>query len=99
MNRWLVVVLLILLTSLQYKLWFGDGGLIRVWQLNQSVEKQKQTNNQLKERNKTLEAEVIDLKEGVEAIEERARNDLGMIREGETFFQIVPKSSGNSDEQ
>lgn len=87
--KWLVSILLSLLLVLQYTLWFGNGGLLRVWQLNTSVEVQKQENEKLTERNQALEAEVVDLKQGLEAIEERARSDLGMIKKDETFFQVV----------
>lgn len=74
---------------LQYRLWFGDGSLIEVWRLNKAVEEQMKANAELTERNKSLEAEVEDLKQGVEAIEERARSELGMIKEDETFFQAI----------
>ena len=74
---------------LQFRLWFGDGGLIEVDRLQQTVAIQKSQNTALKERNLTLEAEVKDLQQGVAAIEERARSDLGMIKEGETFYQTV----------
>lgn len=87
--RILIAVLLILLLSLQYKLWFGDGGLIKVWRLNETVEQQRADNQKLKERNQALEAEVRDLKQGLEAIEERARSELGMIKEDETFYQVI----------
>jgi cell division protein FtsB len=87
--RILIAVLLILLLSLQYKLWFGDGGLIKVWRLNETVEQQQAENKKLKERNQSLEAEVRDLKQGLEAIEERARSELGMIKEDETFYQVI----------
>ncbi|MFO7592841.1 MAG: cell division protein FtsB [Pseudomonadota bacterium] len=87
--KWIVAILLALLLVLQYQLWFGNGGLLRVWQLEQRVAEQKEENAKLEERNKALEAEVRDLKQGLEAIEERARSDLGMIKEGETFFQVV----------
>jgi len=87
--RWLVWVLIVLLVLLQYKLWLGDGSLAEVWQLYQQVELQKEENHQLRERNQALEAEVQDLKQGLEAIEERAREELGMVREDETFYQIV----------
>lgn len=87
--KWLATILLVLLLGLQYQLWFGNGGLLRVWQLEQRVTQQQQENRKLDERNKALEAEVRDLKQGLEAIEERARSDLGMIKEGETFFQVV----------
>ncbi len=87
--KWLTGIFLFLLLLLQYSLWFGNGGLLRVWQLNQSVEIQKTENTRLKERNEALEAEVRDLKKGLEAIEERARTDLGMIKKDETFFQVI----------
>ena len=89
MMKWLTGIFLVLLLLLQYSLWFGNGGLLRVWQLNQSVEAQKAENARLKERNEALEAEVRDLKKGLEAIEERARTDLGMIKKDETFFQVI----------
>lgn len=85
----LITILVLLLLVLQYQLWFGKRGLREVWQLAQSVEMQKQENRLIKQRNEGLAAEVKDLKEGREAIEERARNDLGMIRRGETFYQVV----------
>lgn len=85
----LVAVLLMLFALLQYRLWLSDGGLLKVWQLHQAVIRQQEENQQLLERNRALEAEVRDLKEGLAAIEERARSELGMIREGETFYQVV----------
>jgi cell division protein FtsB len=87
--KWIATILFGLLLILQYTLWFGNGGLLRLWQLNAVVERQKLENKQLLERNRALEAEVIDLKQGMEAIEERARSDLGMIKKDETFFQVV----------
>jgi len=87
--KWLTGIFLFLLILLQYSLWFGTGGLLRVWQLNQTLEVQKAENARLKERNEALEAEVRDLKQGLEAIEERARSDLGMIKKDETFFQVI----------
>lgn len=87
--RWLVWLLVGLLVVLQYKLWVGDGSLAEVWDLYQQVDAQKQENQQLRERNQALEAEVEDLKQGLEAIEERAREELGMIRDDETFYQII----------
>ena len=87
--RWLVWLLIGLLVLLQYKLWVGDGSLAEVWKLYQQVEAQKEENRQLRERNQALEAEVQDLKQGLEAIEERAREELGMVREDETFYQII----------
>ncbi|HUT40806.1 MAG TPA: cell division protein FtsB [Gammaproteobacteria bacterium] len=84
-----VIVLLLLLVYLQYRLWFGDGSLQEAWQLHREVEAQREENLQLRERNDALDAEVLDLQQGLDAIEERAREDLGMVKEGETFYQIV----------
>ena len=89
MRRWLTLVLIALLFGLQYKLWVGDGSLAEVWQLRQSLAEQRKENEQLAERNAALEAEVKDLKQGLDAIEERARAELGMIKDDEVFYQIV----------
>jgi cell division protein FtsB len=83
---WLLVILLVLL---QYRLWVGDGSLAEVWRLYQQVEAQRAENQRLLERNQALEAEVKDLKQGLDAIEERAREELGMIKKGESFYQII----------
>ena len=76
---------------LQYPLWFGKGGWVRVWGLERQVQEQKQTNAALARRNGALDAEVRDLKQGFEAIEERARYELGLVRADEIFFQIEEK--------
>ncbi|GAA0695596.1 cell division protein FtsB [Marinobacterium maritimum] len=89
MYRWLLLILLVMLAGLQYRLWFGEANLRQVWQLEQQILDQQQVNQQLTERNKRLEAEVQDLKQGLTALEERARSEMGMIREGETFFQLI----------
>lgn len=89
MKRLLVGVLLLLLGLLQYRLWFGEGGLVKVWELTATLEAQQRENTRLLERNRALEAEVRDLKQGLAAIEERARAELGMVKQNETFFQIV----------
>ncbi|MBY4675662.1 cell division protein FtsB [Marinobacterium arenosum] len=89
MFRGLMLILFVLLLGLQYRLWFGEPNLRQIWQLETMIEQQQLQNEQLSERNKQLEAEVQDLKKGLSALEERARNELGMIREGETFFQLV----------
>lgn len=81
--------LAILFVLLQFKLWFGEGSMKDVWTLDDAIAVQAAENLQLKERNQTLAAEVADLKQGYEAIEERARYDLGMIKKGETFYQVV----------
>ncbi len=85
----LIILLLILLVFLLYRLWLGEGGLLDVWELHREVESQRQENARLRERNEALNAEVLDLKQGLEAIEEHAREDLGMVKEGETFYQVV----------
>ena len=87
--KWIAAILFILLLALQYKLWVGQGSLAEVSRLNQAIEKQAATNAKQRERNDALDAEVQDLKKGVEAIEERARSELGMIKQDETFFQII----------
>lgn len=89
MKRLLVAILITLLLVLQYRLWFSDGGLVKMWQLSEALEAQKQENARLTERNRALEAEVIDLKQGLQAIEERARTELGMVKKDETFFQVI----------
>jgi cell division protein FtsB len=74
---------------LQYPLWFGKGGWLRVWSLERQVQEQKLANAALAQRNGALDAEVRDLKQGFEAIEERARYELGMVKQDEIFFQTV----------
>jgi cell division protein FtsB len=85
----LLLLLLLLLVYLQYQLWFGDGSLQDVWELHQDVELQRLENIELRERNAALQAEVTDLQQGLDAIEEHAREDLGMVKKGETFYQVV----------
>jgi len=79
-----------LILLVQVPLWFGKGGWLRVSQMQQEVSRQKVKNDQLESRNATLAAEVRDLKQGTEAVEERARSELGMIRSDEVFFHITP---------
>ncbi len=88
--RFLLAFLLLLLVLLQFKLWLGEGGFADVRRLEQRVAEQAQENQRLEQRNLELEAEVADLREGYEAIEERARSELGMIQEEEEFYQVVP---------
>ena len=87
--RWLTVGLAGLLMLIQYPLWVGKGGWLRVWDVDQQIEAQRESNALLKARNGALDAEVRDLKQGFEAIEERARSELGMIRQDEMFFQLL----------
>ena len=88
--RLLIAMLLAALVLLQFRLWLSDEGLREVWRLEAEVERRTQENGRLALRNSALEAEVLDLKQGLVAAEERARSELGMIQEGETFYQIVP---------
>jgi cell division protein FtsB len=86
----LAAILGALILLIQYPLWLGKGGWLRAWEMDRQVEIQKSKNRQLETRNAGLAAEVRDLKQGTEAIEERARYELGMIRPDEVFFQFVP---------
>src|SRR5260221_13769755 len=78
-----------LILVIQYPLWLGKGGWVRAWHVDQELETEKDKNGRLEQRNAALAAEVRDLKQGTEAIEERARSELGMIKSDEVFFQIV----------
>ncbi len=91
--RLLVIILTGLLLVLQVRLWTGEGSLADVWRIEGAVDAQRDENAQLQARNAALEAEVGDLKKGTAAIEERARSELGMIKEGETFFQVIVPAS------
>ena len=91
--RLLGLAFALLILALQYPLWLGKGGWLRVRELNTQVEAQKAVNIGLKARNAALDAEVRDLKQGTEAIEERARSELGMIRQDEVFFQLPAATS------
>lgn len=82
-------ILTAMFLGLQYSLWLGDFGLIRYRELETRVEAQKQVNERLQARNDQLQAEVIDLKHGTDALEERARSQLGMIKKGEEFYQVI----------
>ncbi len=88
MNK-LLALLVVLLIALQYRLWFGEGSARDVLRLRDEVALHQSEIQALRERNRALEAEVLDLKRGLNAVEERARSELGMIREGETFYQLV----------
>jgi len=86
---WLFVVLILLLGGLQYRLWVGEGSLAQICSLNKQIEEQQGENKRLLERNRILEAEVMELKQGMETVEERARHELGMVKEGETLYQLT----------
>ena len=87
--RIVLLLLLVLLGWLQYRLWFGSGGQREVTQLDAQVWQQARDNAGLQQRNDALAAEVEDLKSGEAAVEERARNELGMIKPGETFYRVI----------
>ena len=98
--RWLSVALIALLVLLQYPLWLGKGGWLRVWDVDHQLQQQKEDNKKLEVRNAGLDAEVRDLKQGYDAIEERARFELGMIKQDEVFVQIPEKAvTGQSSEK
>ena len=85
----LALVLAALIVLIQYPLWAGKGSWFRVWEIDQQIRAQREANRQLQARNSGLEAEVRDLKVGLDSIEERARSELGMVRQDEIFFQVL----------
>jgi cell division protein FtsB len=90
--KWLVVALLGVILAIQYRLWISRDGVSEVLQLREAVAVQRDENAKLTQRNEQLAAEVRDLKQGFSALEERARSDLGMIANNETYYQVVPKA-------
>ena len=86
---WLFLVLLALLGGLQYRLWVGNGSLAQATELRQQIADQEAENKRLEERNRVLDAEVSELKKGMETVEERARQELGMVKDGETLYQLA----------
>ena len=91
--RAVTLILTALLLLLQYPLWLGKGSWLKVWDHNRQLEAQREINQQAQIRNAAMDAEVRDLKQGTAAIEERARNELGMVKRGEVFYQIVEGKS------
>lgn len=96
--RVLLIIMVVILVLLQLKLWFGEGGFRDVQRLEQRVEEQALENEILAQRNRELQAEVEDLRQGLEAVEERARSELGLIKENEEFYQVVPGQKGKPDD-
>ncbi len=92
-----VSILLFVLIALQWRLWFGEGSLAEVDSLRRQLATQRVQLDQLHERNATLQAEVDDLKEGLAAIEGRARSELGLIQQGETYYQLLPPDKAKHD--
>lgn len=89
--RWPLIVLAVLVIALQYPLWLGKGGWLRVWEVDRKLQAQRDTNQELEQRNAGLEAEVRDLKSGNEAVEERARFELGLTKSNEVFVHMPRK--------
>lgn len=89
--RWPTLVLLVLIALLQYSLWLGKGGWLRVWEVDRQLDAQREVNRKLEQRNAGLDAEVRDLKIGYDAIEERARFELGLVKPDEVFVQVPQK--------
>lgn len=96
MLRWIALILIALLIGLEIKLWVGDGGMRDLRALRARVTEQQAENAKLKQRNEALGADVEDLKHGQDAVEARARSQLGLIKPGEVFYQVVMTSSGSS---
>jgi cell division protein FtsB len=94
--RIIAILLLAAFLALQYRLWLSPNGMRDLWRTDQAIQAQTEENQRLAERNRTLAAEVRDLKEGRAAIEERARTDLGMVGGNETFFQVVPPPAADA---
>lgn len=92
----IIAALVVLFLVLQYQLWFASGGLLSAWSAKEEIEKQKIINARYEKRNKHLEINIKALKHGKDALEEHARNDLGMVKKDETFYQVVKSDSDNS---
>ena len=95
--RWLALAFIVLIAALQYPMWLGKGGWFQVRELDRQLAAQRAANAGLKARNDALDADVRDLKTGYEAIEERARSELGMVKQDEVFFQIQPRPEQGAD--
>ena len=92
--RIVILILFVILVMLQFKLWLGEGGFREVTRLEERVETQQLRNDELLQRNERLQAEVEDLRDRLDAVEERARNELGLIKPAEEFYQVVPPPPG-----
>jgi len=93
----LAFTLATLIALIQYPLWLGKGSWLRVWEVDRQIRTQRETNRTLQVRNAALDAEVSDLKQGFEAVEERARSELGMVKQDEIFFQILDQKMRMND--
>ncbi|GLR72557.1 cell division protein FtsB [Agaribacter marinus] len=90
-HKWIALVLVVLLAMLQYRLWFGKNSIAEYKNMQSQISLMEAQNSRLKQRNQLLRADIEDLKSGLESMEERARNELGLIKQGETFYRILPK--------
>lgn len=97
--RLLIVGLILLFVLLQYEFWVAPGGVISAWKLESHIAAEQQLDNQLKQRNDAIQADIVDLKSGDSAIEERARMDLGMVKKGESFYQIIDHRNDSATPQ
>jgi len=95
--KFVASALFLLLIVLQLQLWFGSHGVFQLWSLRNTIEQTESDNNVLLQRNEQLHAEVLELKEGQEALEERARSQLGFIKDGETFYRVIPQTTEVND--
>jgi cell division protein FtsB len=91
--KWLTAVLFLLFILLQYRLWFPEGSKAELARLQAEIQVREEVNAGLRARNRQLELEVLELQDGLDSLEERAREDLGMIKEGETYYQIVDREA------
>lgn len=94
MWKWVILVLVVMLGLMQYRLWFGEGGIREFNDIQARADALEGATDTLKARNDRLAAEVVDLKTGLDAIEERARNDIGMVRQDEQFFWVPDVDTG-----
>lgn len=90
-NKWIAFILIAILGALQYRLWFGKNSVADFKTMQAQIDVLASQNANLKQRNQLLRADIEDLQLGIESMEERARNELGLIKEGETFYRILPK--------
>ncbi len=91
--RWLIIILFVLLAGLQWRLWVGEGSLAHRAELNRQLQQQEDDNQALRQRNQLIATDVESLKTNLDAIEEKARSDLGMIKQGETFYLVIDKNN------
>jgi len=95
--RWLTLILLVLLAGLQFRLWVGEGSLAHRAELNRRLQQQEEENQALRDRNQRIATDVESLKTNLDSIEEKARADLGMIKQGETFYLVIDKDNQRSN--